>query len=361
MKFLTATSTIIFSIVFLTNGVWGQPLLVETFNYSDGQLTNAKNGANVSGGNWITNSGTGYFITVGGTGLTYNGYVNSAEGKKVTLTATTASAEDIYRQYTTQMVGIVYASFLINVANVTNLGSNTSVGNYFSAFLPSSSTTNYFARVVIRTGSSASKVNFGIIAVSGQTPLWITADYDVGTTHLLVFAYEFVSDVNNDVVKLWVDPPLTGVPDPDITQIASGTEPIDCARIAFRQGYTSGIATPNADISRIRIATSWGNTIPTSVKSQPSALPTKFALEQNYPNPFNPNTMLRFSLATDNHAVLKVYNLHGQEVATLFDGIAQEKRMYMVFFDAASLPSGVYIARLEQGGKQMVQKMVLIK
>ncbi len=85
-----------------------------------------------------------------------------------------------------------------------------------------------------------------------------------------------------------------------------------------------------------------------------------FELEQNYPNPFNPSTNIAFSLADAGNATIKVYNLIGQEVAT----IANERfsaGSHTVQFDASSLASGVYIYRLTAGTNTITKRMTLIK
>jgi hypothetical protein len=92
-------------------------------------------------------------------------------------------------------------------------------------------------------------------------------------------------------------------------------------------------------------------------------LPGEFALNQNYPNPFNPSTTIRFNLPHDATVTLKIYNVFGQEVATL----ANQQRFMVgensVDFNAANLPSGVYYYRImvNYGKYQDVKKMVLIK
>jgi len=87
----------------------------------------------------------------------------------------------------------------------------------------------------------------------------------------------------------------------------------------------------------------------------------KFELASNYPNPFNPSTTIQFTLGDDGLTSLTVYNMLGQKVTTLFDGNAKAGRLYQVKFDASSLPGGFYVAKLESGKRQMMQKMVLVK
>jgi len=76
-----------------------------------------------------------------------------------------------------------------------------------------------------------------------------------------------------------------------------------------------------------------------------ASVPTEFALSQNYPNPFNPTTTIEFDLPQASIVTLKVYNLLGQEVATLFDR-EEIELSETVEFDASSLPSGVYLYRI---------------
>ncbi|MEX2189891.1 MAG: ice-binding family protein [Bacteroidota bacterium] len=86
-----------------------------------------------------------------------------------------------------------------------------------------------------------------------------------------------------------------------------------------------------------------------------------FELESNYPNPFNPSTTIRFTLANDGAALLRVYNMLGQSVMTLFEGNAEAGKMYQVTFDASGLPSGFYVAHLRSGNNQMIRKMLLMR
>jgi uncharacterized delta-60 repeat protein len=90
-------------------------------------------------------------------------------------------------------------------------------------------------------------------------------------------------------------------------------------------------------------------------------VPKEFTLGQNYPNPFNPSTTIEFTLPQDGRATLKVYNVLGQAVATLFDDRAEAGRIYHAQFDAAWFTSGVYVSVLESGGKRLLRKMVLVK
>ena len=89
-------------------------------------------------------------------------------------------------------------------------------------------------------------------------------------------------------------------------------------------------------------------------------VPKEINLLQNYPNPFNPVTEIRFTLPEAAKVTLKVYNIIGQEVASLINGI-EEAGFHSVKFGGSSLPSGTYIYRLQTGGFVQTKKMLLLK
>lgn len=95
------------------------------------------------------------------------------------------------------------------------------------------------------------------------------------------------------------------------------------------------------------------------------AQPATYSMEQNYPNPFNPSTSIKFSLAEQSMTVLKVFNILGQEVATLLNGELSAGN-HEVNFDASKLTSGVYVYQLEAVGSNgevfvSTKKMILNK
>ncbi|MEJ2495485.1 MAG: T9SS type A sorting domain-containing protein, partial [Ignavibacteriaceae bacterium] len=93
--------------------------------------------------------------------------------------------------------------------------------------------------------------------------------------------------------------------------------------------------------------------------------PVKFALDQNYPNPFNPTTMINVNLATDSRVKLVVFDILGQEVATLLNGNLTAG-LHQIEFNASNLNSGVYFYRVDATGVDgtnfsSVKKMILTK
>jgi hypothetical protein len=89
-------------------------------------------------------------------------------------------------------------------------------------------------------------------------------------------------------------------------------------------------------------------------------LPKGFALEQNYPNPFNPMTKIRYDLPKQSVVTLKLYNLLGQEVATLVNE-EMKPGSYDAMWDATGFSSGVYFYRLTAGTSTQTKKLLLLK
>jgi hypothetical protein len=100
--------------------------------------------------------------------------------------------------------------------------------------------------------------------------------------------------------------------------------------------------------------------IPTSITEIENALINDFALEQNYPNPFNPTTTITFSIPTAETVTLKIYNIAGQEVATLVNERKDAGR-YQFSFNASQLASGMYFYRIKAGSFEATKRMALLK
>jgi len=98
----------------------------------------------------------------------------------------------------------------------------------------------------------------------------------------------------------------------------------------------------------------------TGVIGSGSAVPVDYELSQNYPNPFNPTTTIEFALPEAADVTLKVYNVSGQEIASLNNGRMQAG-YHKVTWDAGSVSGGVYIAELKAGSFVKTMKMVLAK
>jgi len=119
----------------------------------------------------------------------------------------------------------------------------------------------------------------------------------------------------------------------------------------FRLGYNNGNITLIDPFQVI-----WPSTVGISDEKQ---TPSEFVLSQNYPNPFNPSTQITYSLPTSGGVKLSVYNLLGQEVATLVDG-DQSIGQHSITFDASHLASGTYLYVLSVDNKIIDRKKMLL-
>ena len=98
----------------------------------------------------------------------------------------------------------------------------------------------------------------------------------------------------------------------------------------------------------------------TSVGIDVAGAPASFQLAQNYPNPFNPSTRIEYSVPKSGHVALKVYDLLGNEVATLVNG-ELERGSYSAVWNATNASSGVYFYRLTSGSFSATRKLMLLR
>ncbi len=104
--------------------------------------------------------------------------------------------------------------------------------------------------------------------------------------------------------------------------------------------------------------------LPLVALEEVSALPERFLLGQNYPNPFNPSTIIPYQLPTPTHVRLEVFNVLGQHLATLAEGV-QSAGFHTARWDGTdaagrAVAAGVYLYRLQSGGTSLTQRMVLV-
>ncbi len=349
---LTNCFILLFVLMFCFSGFSSsQSLLDENFNYPAGDSLGAHGWVSFSGGS--TN-----VLTVSTPGLTYAGYPLSNIGN---ATSVTTSGQDAYKSLSgSDSIGSFYASFMINITSAQ-------IGDYFLAFLPSTSTTFYSGRVYLR--SNGGNINFGITKGAGTdttTPgIWTTGNYSLGVTYLVVLKYTFVTGgTNNDEVSLFVLP--SGIPTTEPTPtVGPLTYPSGDAgnigRIALRQGTST--RAPIARIDGIRVTKSWAG-ISTSVKNI-SSVADNFSLSQNYPNPFNPETKINFSIPSEGFVSLTVFNSLGKEVRQLVNE-ELKSGTYSLNFSGRDLNSGIYFYRINyyQKNSQLLtqtKKLILIK
>lgn len=326
-----------------------QLIFEENFGYTAGSLLNA-NGWTPSGNPPSTVNQQ----AVSAPGLTFTGYP-SVSGNALNLAVT---GEDVYKTFPTVTSGNVYLAFLMNVQSAQ------ATGDYIIALSPTSSQTNYYARTHLRSSG-----NGYIIGLSKSNEL--SGGYIYGntvlsfnTTYAVVVKHQFLGsavDSTNDAEQVFVFPSTIPATEPATAEISNyvqtgKTDPKDLGFITLRQGSTT--AAPALKLDGIRITKSWATV--TDVEKSNSTLPTKYELNQNYPNPFNPSTVINYQLPEAGNVTLKVYDVLGNEVATLVNEF-QQAGSYNAKFANAQLSSGVYFYKLQVGSFTAVKKMMLTK
>jgi len=98
----------------------------------------------------------------------------------------------------------------------------------------------------------------------------------------------------------------------------------------------------------------------TSIKSNKDIFPETIKLSQNYPNPFNPTTTIKYQIPELSFVTLKVYDVLGNEIETLFNG-EKSAGIYELNWNAVNLPSGIYFYQLKAGSFVETKKMILMK
>jgi photosystem II stability/assembly factor-like uncharacterized protein len=101
--------------------------------------------------------------------------------------------------------------------------------------------------------------------------------------------------------------------------------------------------------------------MPVAIVQLGNESPEEFVLHQNCPNPFNPSTEIKFSIPYSSIVSLKVYNLLGEEIASLINNEYRNSGKYSIKFDGSNIASGVYFYKLEAGLLTSTKKMVLVK
>ncbi|MBI5475867.1 MAG: SBBP repeat-containing protein [Ignavibacteriales bacterium] len=183
----------------------------------------------------------------------------------------------------------------------------------------------------------------GTSSISSQNLAFITIKYDSGGNQKWVATYDGPADNGYDFANSIC---------------------VDNSGNVFITGGSVGSTTGN-DITTIKYVQT-----PTSIEEPSAGSPLKYALGQNYPNPFNPLTIINYQLPIDNWVSLKVYDILGQEVATLVNEYKKTGRYDVEFSaeggsasgrNASTLSSGVYLYRLLARDYVSTKKFILLK
>lgn len=129
---------------------------------------------------------------------------------------------------------------------------------------------------------------------------------------------------------------------------------VDNSGYVYVTGFSAGVGT-GFDFATIKYTQT-----PSSMEENPENIPAVFKLYENYPNPFNPSTVISYQLPIGGNVMLKVFDVLGNEIATLVDEYKSAGK-YEDEWNAVEFPSGVYFYQLKAGGLIQTKKMILIK
>ncbi len=240
---------------------WLVPLY-ESFSYTAADNIGGNTAASgTTNNNWTTHSNTQVgTISVTSGSLSYTGLL-APTGNKVRLPATnTTVPRDVNRAVSISNSSPAYYSFLLNVADNTQL---TTTGDYFTGFggTAGATLTVLYSRVNIKSVNTGANYRLGITNSSGGTPTVtdFAIDLNFGTTYLVVVKHDF-NGASNDIASLWVNPgSLGGTESAGSVSNSSGTT----GQTAFASVFLrNGSATPKADIDEIRVGNTWADVTP---------------------------------------------------------------------------------------------------
>jgi len=223
-----------------------------------------------------------------------------------------------------------------------------------------------FVKSMARESASGSGVDFFVVHGSTDAP---TVDVIARNVATLVdnAAYGDITDYINvpagaytlDITPGDDNSTIVASFDADLTGLEGGSA------VVFASGFLDPSMNQNGEPFGIFAALSDGtvvgfSTVTSNEANNNNIVPVEYGLQQNYPNPFNPSTNIQFSIPEQQLVQLKVYNVIGQEVATLVNDVMNQGN-YSVAFNADNFSSGVYFYKLETGKFSEVKKMILAK
>jgi hypothetical protein len=169
-------------------------------------------------------------------------------------------------------------------------------------------------------------------------------------------------NISDDIAGVWPMNEVLSYSNPTLLTAGMGGFPLGDLYNWFPSQYPQWAAQAATENANINYALSTGDLskIVGAVTKTSNNLPKVFSLSQNYPNPFNPTTIINYTVPMNTNVSLKVYNILGQLVATLYNGF-QKAGSYAANFDASKFASGVYIYRLESSNFSQSKKMLLLK
>lgn len=307
------------------------PLLVEDFNYTEGDDLVTKG--------WTSHSGTSNPILVTSPGLTFNGYVGSNIGLSAGVNNT---GYDLNKSFGAQTSGTIYTSFLVNAT------ASISAGVYFFHYFDPTAATNHRARTFISTSTESGKMVVGL-SFNSSTPTNMTTTLNMGQTYLFVVKYKIMDGALNDEVSLFVFAENDNFSSEPATPTIGPLTTID----AKADITPTGIALRQADgVQRItvdgfRVKTSWQLTsdVTTNISPRINEQANLF-----YPNPVT-NGFLSLVSTSESLKNIAIYDFVGKKV---FENSSISNKV-----DVSNLKAGAYLIKITEDNQTAYSKLVI--
>ena len=223
------------------------------------------------------------------------------------------------------------------------------------------STDSAFLSVTINQGTSTLEaildLDGNVFGGTDPDPITLTGSYDnngfsaMGTSS--TYGDMFLSgDANGNMTGRMPSVPNPGIDSTTLSGTYNETN-IDLAYLV----YFAGGGTADGVINLLKDPTS-------GVERESDLIPDVFSLEQNYPNPFNPATMIKFSIPEASNVSLKIYDVLGNEIATLVDEYRSAGKHEIEFNPGTIVKnpaSSIYFYQLKTEGYIETKKMLLLK
>ena len=230
-----------------------------------------------------------------------------------------------------------------------------------------SGSVNVASNTVTCTGISSCS-RFTLAGSSAPLPVELTSFTANVAGHRVNLNWQTATEVNNYGFEV-ERRPETGDRRPGSWEVLGFVKGSGNSSTEKSYSFTDNSAKAGVNLYRLKqIDIDGRHTYSDQVEVEVQNIPKDFILSQNYPNPFNPATTIKYGLPADGEVQLAVYNMLGQEVATLVNE-TKEAGLYEVIFDASRFSSGVYFYKLQvtnsdgtgAGNYVDIKKLTLLK
>jgi uncharacterized delta-60 repeat protein len=189
------------------------------------------------------------------------------------------------------------------------------------------------------------------LALDNSGNVYVTGSASTSSSNIAYLTIKYDNDGNEKWVTKYDGPGYNG-------QDFASSVFVDNSGYVYITGSSTGVTTGN-DVATIKYSQ-----VPNNVDETFRDLPSQFELSQNYPNPFNPSTKISWQSPVGSHQTLKVFDVLGNEIATLVDDYKSAGN-YEVEFNptssARNLVSGIYFYQLKAGEFIQTKKMILLR